>query len=58
MTYEQAVLNQWTIAYHRIKAAEENTKAGRMASCKCADCREHMEAIAKGPQNSALAGAE
>ena len=44
-TYEQAVLNQWTVAYHRMKFAEEDKKDGSNPDCKCEECREHFAAL-------------
>jgi hypothetical protein len=50
VTYEKAVDNQWNMAYHRIAVSRENAKDGRPGQCKCAECKEHMEAIARGPE--------
>lgn len=44
-TYEQAVLNEWTVAYHRMKFAEEAKKQGENPDCRCADCKEHFAAL-------------
>lgn len=49
-TYEQAVLNQWTIAQHRIDFAKEAEKDGdKNRSCPCKDCKEHFDALNVGP---------
>jgi hypothetical protein len=50
MTYEKAAQNQWNVAYHRIMVAKDNAKDGEPGQCKCADCKEHLEAIARGPE--------
>jgi len=50
VTYEKAVQNQWNVAYHRIAVARENAKDGNPGPCNCKDCQEHMEAIARGPE--------
>lgn len=46
-TYEQAVLNQWVIAYHRIAFAKEEHR-----QCNCDDCKEHFEALKLGPTSN------
>ena len=46
MTRQQAIQNQWTIAYHRMKFAEAAKKDGKNPDCKCEDCREHFAALA------------
>lgn len=43
-TYEQAVMNQWVIAYHRMAFAKEENRA-----CNCNDCKEHLAAMEQGP---------
>lgn len=43
-TYEQAVLNQWNIAYHRMLVAKEENK-----QCNCDECKQHFAAIKAGP---------
>jgi hypothetical protein len=48
MTYEQAKANQWNVAWHRMKVAEDNKKKGKNEGCDCENCIEHLEAIAKG----------
>lgn len=45
MTYEQAVRNQWAVAYHRMLYAKQHE--GKQ--CRCDECKEHLDAIAKGP---------
>lgn len=46
-TYEQAVLNQWNIAAHRIAFAKDPDK--KTAQCNCDDCKEHLAALKSGP---------
>ena len=35
-------MNQWSMVYHRIKAAEENAAKDKPGTCDCKDCREYM----------------
>ncbi len=48
MTYEQAVQNQWTVAYHRMQFAKEAKAKDKNPNCHCVNCREHLEAMAQG----------
>jgi hypothetical protein len=48
-TYEQAIKNQWAVAYHRTAFAKDAEKYGRKnRSCDCKDCQEHFEALHEG----------
>jgi hypothetical protein len=50
-TYEQALKNQWAVAYHRTAFAKEAEKDGRKdRSCDCKDCKEHLEALKLGKE--------
>lgn len=49
-TYEEAVLNQWVIANHRLDFAKDAEKEGvKNRSCSCKDCKEHFEALEQKP---------
>ncbi len=50
MTYQQAVQNQWTVAYHRMQFAKEAQAKEKNPNCRCENCRAHLEAIEKGPE--------
>ena len=53
VTFEQAKLQQWNIAYHRMIYAKENQKG-----CQCADCKVHFKAIRAEELRGSLEGAK
>ena len=50
MTYQEAVKNQWAVAYHRMMFAKDPNK--KTVTCHCDDCKEHFEALKSGEQAS------
>lgn len=44
-TYDEAVQNQWSIAYHRMKYAEWAKEHNKNPNCHCDNCSEHFSAL-------------